>query len=158
MVSVQRPCNAGELINVPPGGQTEAFFVTKELKGESEQAFRVAFRLIGPPVDTTQSSAIQEPRVDCSMKIFPDLVLDPASIVIDLAGDGDRGAAKDTYYFLTITRVTRGKPTASTPPAFSMSPALLKAEPATPEKSAEEISPGLWRTIWKASVKSEEVP
>jgi hypothetical protein len=59
---------------------------------------------------------------------------------------------------VVITRVTRGKPAESVPPLFSMSPALLKAETASQEKAPEEVSPGLWQTIWKTSLKPDQFP
>jgi hypothetical protein len=149
--------NPGELIDVPPGGHTEVFFVARELKGEAQQAFRAEFH-VGPPVGSSRPSPNQEPRADCSMKVFADLVLDPESIVIDLPVDVGPSPPGDSRSVLTITRVTRGQPSPSDPPAFSMSPALLEAEPASQEKPAEEVSPGLWRTIWKTSLRPKEIP
>jgi hypothetical protein len=144
MATAESFLKPGEPINVPPGGSKELFFVSKELQGEAEQAFRVGFH-----------AGSEELRADASMKIFPDLVLDPASIVIDLPTAGD-GAKERGSSALTITRVTRGKPAEHVPPAFSMSPALIEAGPPVPEKPLKEISPGLWRAVWKVSVRARQ--
>ncbi len=62
------------------------------------------------------------------MKIVPDLVLDPASIVVDVSGVDDRASSQPAVYPLTVTRVTRGKPADSTAPNLVMAPAQSSAD------------------------------
>jgi hypothetical protein len=155
MSTVEGLLTPGGLVTVAPGASRDLFFVAKELQGEAEQAFRVGFRT-GPTSQASSSSSGEELRVDCSMKVFPDLVLEPGSILIDLPANRD-GASRTDSSRLTITRVTRGQPSDSAP-VFAMTPPLLAATPARLDPDVEEISPGLWRSVWRMSVTLEQIP
>jgi len=91
------------------------------------------------------------------MTIVPDLVLEPAAVVIDVGGDQPEAEASQAF-LLTMTQVTRGRPAETAVPRFVMSPGLLKAGVPEQDKPPVEISGGLWRTVWKIVVTVEALP
>jgi len=144
-----------ENISVPAGGSKELFFVAKLLEGDGDLSFRVGFQTQGG-MGRGGEPVVHELRADCTMKVLPDLVLEPASLVIDLPRVD--AAADSQPHSIVLKRVTRGKPASLTPPEFTMDPASLKVDGFRMEGVAEEVEPGLWRTIWKASATLGSLP
>lgn len=155
MATVDALLQPGERVGIPPGGSRELYFVAKQFAGETEQGFRVAFQ-VGGESDAGTDGAPLELRADCSMKIIPDLVLEPASVIVDVSGTGLRepGAAQN----LKVTRVTRGRPGESAAPVLEMGPAFLKSGAAQLVLPSKQIADGLWQSIWKVSVTPENLP
>ncbi len=157
MATVDSVLKPGERVKVLAGESKSLFFVAKELNAEAEQAFRVGLYVGGSP-DGSATADNEELRADCSMKIVPDLVVEPASIVVDVSGEEERTRMDPKVYPLKVTRVTRGRPVERTGPNLFMAPQLLEAQPFQLEKPPEEIAPGLWRTMWKTSVELKSLP
>ncbi len=145
----------GELIKVPAGGARELFFVSKLLEAEGDQAFRATL-LVSRDSGFGGTPAMEAVTAECSMKIIPDLVLEPASIVVDLPHIVEN-KGRHFRQPLKLTRVTRGKPSGAAP-QFVMDPSLLDAEEVRSTGPAEEIEPGLWRTSWETVVALAELP
>ncbi|QDT56723.1 hypothetical protein Pan44_47830 [Caulifigura coniformis] len=144
-----------EKVALPAGGGKDLFFMVKLLEGDGDVSFRVGFQVQG---DVGQGGAGEtgEFRASCTMKILPDLDLEPGVLAIDLPrGDAPADTGK---YPVVLKRVTRGKPASLTPPEFSIEPAVLKAEPCRMEGAAEEVEPGLWRSVWTTSVTLGSLP
>ena len=145
----------GEKLKIPRRGTRELFFVTQLVDGEGAQGFRVGFTIGGIDV-ATGPAANEELRAECSMKVLPDLVVEPSLLVVDLPAEGEASAGRT--FEISVQRVTRGRPEKMEPPQLMMKPELLKAEPFRQVGEPGEVEPGLWRVEWKGTLQLGELP
>ncbi len=145
----------GEKLKIPQRGARELFIVTQLVDGESSQGFRVGLR-VGSLEGAAGTVADAELRAECSMKVLPDLVVEPSSLVVDLPAGGEVSAGR--RFEITVLRVTRGRPGKLEPPQLVMNPALLKAERFVHLGKPREEEPGLWRVEWKGTLELGVLP
>jgi hypothetical protein len=137
-------------ITVPPNGSLKLYFVAKLAGLNGDQAYRAGFVLGENRTDV---------RADAEQPIMSDLDLEPDALFGHIAaGRAIAESADEKPLMFEVRRVARNRHIGYYAPAMIEKPPFVTASQFPPEASAEEISPGLFRAVWRTTLTIGELP
>jgi hypothetical protein len=140
-----RALEPDEALTIPPGQRRELYFLARLSETTGDQTFRAAFTVD----DGSTLSA------ECSMKVLADVELEPSSFALDVT---DVASKPGKSLELTIRRTVRGTVESLGEPGIATASESLRLQAIRRDEAAVEISPGIWRSAWKATLELGEIP